>query len=324
MSPDSITFPYSAPFDTRMLAVDEQHTLHVEQVGRADGVPAVFLHGGPGSGCQSGHRRLFDPSLFRAVLFDQRGAGRSTPRRSLIDNTTPHLIADMERIRTALGIDKWMVVGGSWGALLGVAYAEAHPERVSALLLRAVFLGTRAEVDWAFLLGPQTFYPELWRRFIGLLPEAERGDPLAAYGRRLMDPDPSVHGPAAIVLHDYEQALSVLKPTSLDLPPSLEAARASTRAVPNTPFVEWHYFDHGCFLADRELLAGAARLAGIPGAIVQGRYDLLCPPETAHALARAWPEGELRIVQAAGHSLSEPSIQADLMAAIAEFGRRLT
>jgi len=324
MSPDSITFPTSAPFDTRMLAVDDHHTLHVEQVGRVDGVPAVFLHGGPGSGCQEAHRRLFDPNIFRAVLYDQRGAGRSTPKRSLVNNDTAHLVADMEHIRCALGIDQWMVVGGSWGALLGVAYAETHPERVSALLLRAVFLGSKTEVDWAFLHGPQTFYPELWRKFIGLLPESERSDPLAAYGRRLMDPDSSVHGPAAIVWHDYEQALSVLQPASLDLPPSLEAARASTRSLPSTPFIERHYFEHDCFLADGELLAGAAHLAGIPGAIVQGRYDLLCPPVTAHELARAWPDGELRIVAAAGHSMSEPSIQTDLMAAIAEFGRRLT
>ena len=323
MAPDTITNPDTAPYDSRMLPVDGRHSLHVEQVGNAEGVAAVFLHGGPGSGCHAAHRRLFDPRLFRVVLFDQRGAGRSTPERCLIDNTTQHLVADMERIRQTLAIEKWMVVGGSWGALLAVAYAEAHPERVSALVLRSVFLGTADEVTWAFVDGPRTIYPDLWRRFVGLLPQAERADPLTAYGARLMDPEPAVHAPAAYAWHDYERALSVLQPPSLELPTSLAGWSGGTRALPATPFVEWHYFANGCFLEDGALLAGAERLVGIPGVIVQGRYDLLCPPQTAHALASRWPTAELRIVEGAGHSLSEPAVHSGLATAIAECGRRL-
>ena len=314
--------PESTPFDQRTIEVDEQHALYVEQVGNADGIPAVFLHGGPGSGCQPAHRGLFDPARFRAVLFDQRGAGRSTPRRCLQHNTTQHLIADLECIRETLGIERWMVVGGSWGALLAVTYAEAHPSRVTGLVLRAVFLGTAREIEWAFVRGPQTFCPELWRAFVGLLPASEREHPLRAYGTRLMDPDPKIHGPAAAVWHDYERALSVLQPGSLSLPGSL-TPETFAGAVPSTPFFEWHYIANDFFLTPAQLLADAGRLAGIPGIIVQGRYDLLCPPRTAHALAERWPDCELRIVEGAGHSLSEQAIGQQVVAAIERLGSRL-
>ena len=322
MDRDVPDWPQTAPFDTRALRVDDVHTLHVEQVGRPDGIPAVFLHGGPGSGCQPSHRRLFDPTRFRAVMIDQRGAGRSTPKRELRDNSTGDLIADMERVREALGIERWMVVGGSWGALLGVAYAEAHPERVSALVLRAVFLGEPHELEWAFLHGPQTFYPELWAQFAGALPPNEQADPVASYGARLDNPDPAVHRPAAQMWHDYEQALSVLSPSSLQLPRSLDPSAFSGDG-PNTPYIEWHYFRNGCFLASDQLLQAAGRLAGIPGIIVQGRYDLLCPPTTAHALAERWDGGELRIVAASGHSMSEPAIRRGVVTAIDELARRV-
>lgn len=311
-----------APFDSRMLAVDRTHALYVEQAGNPDGIPVLFLHGGPGSGCQPAQRRLFDPERFRIVLFDQRGAGRSTPKRCLVDNTTHHLVADMELIRQELGIERWMLVGGSWGALLATAYAEAFPVRVAAVALRAVFLGSPEEADWAFVRGPRIFYPELWRRFVELLPVAERADPLRAYGARLMHPDPAVHRPAALVWHDYERALSVLNPGTVALPQSLEAP-AGTGDAPNTPFLEWHYISHDCFLRPGELLAGADRLRGIPGIIVQGRYDLLCPPITADALATGWETCDLRLVAAAGHSMAEPEIHRTLVAAIEELGRRL-
>lgn len=315
-------WPQAAPYDTRRLPVDALHTLYVEQVGTPDGIPAVYLHGGPGSGCQPSHRRLFDPARFRTVLFDQRGAGRSTPKRDLRDNTTDHLIADMERVRQALGIDRWMVAGGSWGALLAVAYAQAHPERVSGLVLRAVFLGESHELEWAFIHGPQTFYPELWRQFVGALPHNEQADPVASYGARLDNPDPAVQRPAAQMWHDYEQVLSVLSPSSLTLPSSLEPSTVRGDG-PNTPYVEWHYFKNGCFLGPEQLLRGAGRLAGIPGIIVQGRYDLLCPPTTAHALAERWDSSELRIVNAAGHSLSEPAVGRGVITAIDELARRI-
>ena len=314
--------PPVEPFDRRRLRVDSRHVLWLEQYGREDGVPAVFLHGGPGSGCQRMHARQFDPAVFRAVLFDQRGAGLSEPRLSLVDNTTPHLVEDMERIRRALAIDRWLVVGGSWGATLALAYAGRYPERVSGLVLRAVFLGTQEEARWAFEGAARTFRPDLWRRFAGLLPEAERADVIAAYGRRLEDPDPAVHVPAARAWGAYEQALSELRPAAAALPVSLDdPGRGAT--APRTPYVEWHYIKNACFLEPGELIAGAARLRAVPGVIVQGRYDLLCPPRAAAAVAGAWGNADLRIVAEAGHAASEAPLRAALVGAIAEMGARL-
>ncbi|MGF1610477.1 MAG: prolyl aminopeptidase [Kiloniellales bacterium] len=306
-------------YDTRRLQVGDGHSLYIEQSGDPGGVPAVFLHGGPGSGCQAGQRRLFDGKRFRVILFDQRGAGRSTPKRSLEHNTTQHLVADLEQLREALGIERWMLVGGSWGALLAIAYAEAHPERVSAIALRALFLGSAAEIDWAFIEGPRMFRPELWRAFVGLLPTEERSDPLAAYGRRLADPGAAVHGPAAWAWHDYERALSELQPATPRLPESLSQPPKSN-SLPNTPFFEAHYIRRGFFLEPEQLLTEAVRLAGIPGIIVQGRYDLLCPPVTAQRLAARWPDAQLRIIEGAGHAVTEPGIAPALKSAIAELG----
>lgn len=321
MDSDNLLHRPLEPFDVRRLAVDEIHTLHVEQVGNADGLPAVFLHGGPGSGCNPEQRRYFDPHRFRAVLFDQRGSGRSTPKRGLARNTTQDLVADMERIREALGIERWMLVGGSWGATLALAYAQAHPGRTRGLVLRAVFLGTREEFVWAFRGAAQTIYPELWRDLVALLPPAERADPIAALGARIENPDPRIHRPAAQVWHDYERALSTLRPGSLALPRSLEDGGRGE--PPNTPFLEWHYLRHGCFLEPGQLLAGAPRLRGIPGIVVQGRYDLLCPPLSADALADAWPGCTLRLVPGAGHSAAEPAILAAMVTAIRDLGARL-
>ena len=322
MEQASQLYPETAPFDTRSIDVGDGHTIYLEQSGDPDGLPAVFLHGGPGSGCQPGQRRLFDPRRFRAVLFDQRGCGRSTPRGRLEANDTGSLIADMERIRGELGIKRWMVVGGSWGATLAIAYAERHPERVRAVALRAVFLGTSPEIDWAFVRGPQTFRPDLWRSFIGLLPVADRDDPLAAYSRLLRDPDPKVHGPAAVAWHDYERALSVLNPQRSVLAPSW-AEIAVPAMLPNTPFIEAHYFANACFMRPRQLLDDADRLRGIPGAIVQGRYDLLCPSVTAHALAERWPDCELSWVDGVGHSMDEPGVTAALAKAIDSLAGRI-
>jgi proline iminopeptidase len=303
------------PFDAQMLDVGNGHALYVEQFGTPDGAPAVYLHGGPGSGCQPSHRALFDPRRFRAVLFDQRGAGRSRPRLGLSANTTDHLVADMERIRSALGIERWLVVGGSWGATLALAYAERHLDRVTGLVLRAVFLGTRAELEWAFLDGPKRFRPDLHAHFIEPLSRAERADPLTAYWDRLANPDPAVHGPAAWRWHDTERVLSELHPAS---PVPNASAETRLEGRPSTPFMEAHYFRNGCFLEPNELLDRAGRLAGIPGVLIQGRYDLLCPPAAAHTLAEAWPDGRLRIVEGAGHAITEPGVSAAIMAAIDE------
>ncbi len=321
MDSENPLHPPLEPFEVRRFVVDGIHTLHVERLGNPEGLPAVFLHGGPGSSCTAEHRRYFDAKRFHAVLFDQRGSGRSTPKRCLDLNTTQDLVADLEKIREALGIRRWMLIGGSWGATLALAYAEAHPERVLGLVLRSVFLGTQDEFRWAFEGAAQTIFPELWRALIALLPERERMRPIELLGGRIANPDSKIHGPAAKVWHDYERALSVLRPPSLALPRSLDDRPSGE--LPNTPFVEWHYLSNNCFLAPHQLQRDANRLCGIPGIIVQGRYDLLCPPQAAHALCTAWKDCELRIVPDAGHSASEPSILEGLITAIADMGERL-
>ncbi len=292
------------PYDARMLDVGDGHWVYVEEVGRPDGIPALFLHGGPGSGSQHTHRAFFDPHRFRALLLDQRGAGRSHPYLSLEANTTPHLVADLERIREHFGIDRWFLVGGSWGSTLALAYAEAHPSRVMGLILRAVFLGTPAEVAWAFVEGPKLFRPDLYADFSRYLPEPERGDPLAAYLARLADPDPAVKGRAARIWNAYERALSRLIPANS----RLEGEPPAQGRLPPTPIVEAHYIRNGFFLERGQLLRDAGALEGIPGHIVQGRYDLLCPPRSAYALTEAWRDCRLEIIEGAGHDMSERGI----------------
>lgn len=298
-----------------MLDVGDGHRVFVEAKGRVDGVPAVFLHGGPGSGCQPAHRALFD-QRFRAVLFDQRGAGRSTPVGRREANTTHHLIADMEVIRETLGIERWMLVGGSWGATLALAYAETHPERVSGMVLRAVFLGTNAELGWAFGAGLASVYPLLHRDFLGVLPEEERGDPVAAYLRRILDTDPTIHRPAAFAWHDTERVLSEIAPAVT----RLDQARLSdtTGRLPATPFMEAHYFANGCFFEEDQLLVRAGRLRGIPGRIIQGRFDLLCPPATSQRLADAWTDARISMVERAGHAMGEPGVTGAMRRAVNE------
>jgi proline iminopeptidase len=309
-------FPAGAamlPYAEHRLDAGHGHVLYVEEVGRSEGVPAVFLHGGPGGGLQPTQRALFDPGVFRAVLFDQRGAGRSESADRYHANTTQHLVTDIELIREKLGIDRWIVVGGSWGATLALAYAEAYPERVTGLLLRAVFLGTRAELDWAFLDAPRRFRPELLEDFLSFLTPEERRAPLPAYWRRILDPDPAIHAPAAQRWHDYERVLSVIQPAAQRLAPVVSAGN-----LPRSPFVEAHYFSHDCFLRPNQLLADAARLRDIPGVIVQGRYDLLCPPATSASLAAVWPGAQIAIVEKAGHSMSEPGITEAMRTGLAE------
>ena len=308
-----------APLTSDMLDVGDGHELYVESVGRADGIPAIYLHGGPGSGCQPDHRRLFDPERMHAVLFDQRGCGRSRPKGSREHNTTAHLIADMEKIREKFGFDRWMVVGGSWGATLALAYAQAHPERVSGIALRATFLGTQAEVETAFTSRLAQFYPALHEDFLSVLPPEERAQPVAAYYRRILDADPAVHGPASRAWHDTERALSEHKAakTRIDL-----ASLNVWRTLPATPFMEAHYFVNNSFMSENQLLRNAGRLAGIPGIIVQGRYDLLCPPETSERLAKLWPGSEVRIVEGAGHSLYDAGVRDAVMKSIADLASK--
>ena len=308
-----------APLTTEQLAVGDGHDIYVESVGRAGGMPAVYLHGGPGSGCQPDHRRLFDPERFHAVLFDQRGAGRSRPKGSRQSNTLPHLIADMEMIREKFGFERWMVVGGSWGATLALAYAQAHPERVSGIVLRATFLGTMQEIETGFLSTLPRLYPGLYDDFMSVLPEDERAEPIRSYFRRILDSSPDVNIPAARAWGETERILSEHTPnrTRLDL-----TALNSSRALPATPFMEAHYFSHDSFMQPNQLLREAGRLAGIPGIIVQGRYDLLCPPAISHALAAVWREAEIRFVEGAGHTLYDPGVRDAVMKAIADMASR--
>jgi proline iminopeptidase len=310
-----------APLTSQQLAVGDGHEIYVETVGRSDGIPAVYLHGGPGSGCQPDHRRLFDPERFHAVLFDQRGAGRSRPKGGREANTLPHLIADMEMIRIRCGFERWMIVGGSWGATLALAYAQAHPDRVTGIVLRATFLGTRAELDGAFLERLPRFHPDLYDDFLSVLPPEERGQPLEAYWRRILDSDSAVHRRFARAWHDTEQILSQHKPGRIRLD---IASLDSTGALPASPFMEAHYFQHDCFMTPGQLLADAGKLGKIPGIIVQGRYDLLCPPSTSHALGAAWPESEVRFVEGAGHTLYDPGVRDAVMKAIADLASKIT
>jgi proline iminopeptidase len=310
-----------APLTSELLAVGDGHEIYVESVGRADGVPAVYLHGGPGSGCQPDHRRLFDPERFHAVLFDQRGAGRSRPKGRREDNTLAHLIADMETIREKFGFERWMIVGGSWGATLALAYAQAHPSRVTGIVLRATFLGTRAELEGAFLDVLPRFYPDLSDDFLKVLPRQERKKPLDAYWRRILDSDSKVHGPPARAWHDTEQILSQHAPSRARLDPN---SLNSSRALPATPFMEAHYFRNDCFMKPGQLLTEAGKLKAIPGLIVQGRYDLLCPPATSRALVGVWPACEVRFVEGAGHSLYDPGVRDAVMRAIADLASEIT
>jgi proline iminopeptidase len=312
-TPRTELYPDVEPFDSGMLPVDAVHTMYWEQSGNPSGVPVVFLHGGPGAGSSPAHRRFFDPAFYRIVIFDQRGAGRSTPHGELRDNTTPHLIADMETLRTKLGVERWLVFGGSWGSTLALAYGEAHPDRCLGFVLRGIFLCREQEAEW-FLHGMRHVFPEAWHKFVGAIPEAERADLLDAYVRRLNHPDPAVHMPAARAWSTYEGACSTLLPNA-----DTVAYFSGDHVALGLARIEAHYFRHRVFLPENALLENVHRLRQIPAVIVQGRYDMVCPTVTADDLHRAWPEAEYVVVPDAGHSAWEPSIRAELVAAVERF-----
>ncbi|MFN3752226.1 MAG: prolyl aminopeptidase [Thiobacillus sp.] len=306
-------YPPIDPYASGMLDTGGRHRIYWETAGHPDGIPVLFMHGGPGAGTSPAQRRFFDPARYRIVLFDQRGCGRSTPHGELADNTTPHLIADMEGLRALLGIDRWLVFGGSWGSTLALAYAEAHPARCLGLVLRGIFLCRKSEIDW-FLYGIRAFFPEAQRQLAEFIPPAERGDLLAAYHRRLIDPDPWVHRPAAHQWATFEAACSTLLPN-----PELVAAFGSDQTALSLARIEAHYFVNDIFLPRDSLLANLGRIRSVPAIIVQGRYDAVCPIVTADELARAWPEARYVIVPDAGHSAFEPGIARELVAACDRF-----
>ncbi|WP_372799817.1 prolyl aminopeptidase [Paracoccus seriniphilus] len=297
--------PAGDPFDSRLLDVGDGHRLYVEQYGNPKGRPVLVLHGGPGGGCSPYMRRFFDPAYYRVILFDQRGCGRSRPAASVEANTTQHLIADICLIRQKLEIDKWILFGGSWGATLALAYAQAHPEHASGLVLRGVFLARQAELDWFYGGGAGRFFPDLWAQFLDPIPESEHDDLIAAYHRRLFSEDTGRQARFALPWLMWENALAGLHSSPSSSAPS-EYARAFAR-------LENHYFTNGCFLEESQLLRDRHRIEHLPAVIVQGRYDMVCPPVSAYELADGWTRCELNFVPASGHALSEPRIAAELV-----------
>jgi len=311
-------YPPIEPYRTGTLPVSELHTLYYEEVGNASGLPAVFLHGGPGGGLDADYRRYFDPARWRVVLFDQRGCGQSTPYADLRDNTTWTLVADIERLREKLGIEKWVVFGGSWGSTLALAYAETHPERCLGLILRGIFLLRRKELLWFYQEGASWLFPDAWEEYLAPIPEVERGDLMSAYYRRLTSEDPEVRMRAARAWSIWEGSTSKLHsdPKLIERFSGDQFAEAFAR-------IECHHFVHGAFLrTDSQLLDEASRIAHLPAVIVQGRYDVVCPAASAWALHKRWPGSRLQLIGDAGHSISEPGIVDALVRATDDFAAR--
>lgn len=308
-------YPPLAPYREGNLPVDELHTLYWEESGNPTGLPVLFLHGGPGSGTSPMHRRFFDPAVYRIVLFDQRGAGKSTPLGELHNNTTAHLVEDIEVLRQMLGIESWLVFGGSWGSTLSLAYAQAFPARCLGLILRGIFLCTPAEVAW-FLHGSEWFHPEIYAKLLALIPEQEHGDLLHAYLRRLTSEQPEERLAAARCWSRFEGDRVTLLPDP----------EGSAKYTPETDTfdlsisrLEAHYMAHGGFFTPDQLMQGVTQIRHLPTVIIHGRYDVICPPKIAYQLHQAWPEAKLQMIDAAGHSAFEPGISAALVAATEQF-----
>lgn len=308
-------FPPLEPYRSGHLAVDPVHTLYWEECGNPQGVPVLFLHGGPGSGLSPSHRQFFDPAYYRIVLFDQRGAGQSTPLGEVRDNTTAHLVADIERLRELMGIARWLVFGGSWGSTLALAYGQAHPERCTGFVLRGIFLCTPSEIDW-FLYGMGHFFPQAHAAFVAGIPQAKRADLLSAYNQRLFSDDPAIRLAAARSWSRYEGSCLHLLPH-----PEVADAFGADAVALGVGRLEAHYFSHQGFFSDDQLIRNVARIHHLPAVIVQGRYDVVCPPVSAWRLHQAWPQARLEMVEDAGHAASEPGTRAALVAATERFKR---
>ena len=325
-SPPEQPYPPVEPYDSGFIEVDGGHRIYWEACGNPSGRPALFLHGGPGGGCSAKDRRLFDPDRYRIVLFDQRGCGRSTPHASaepeLRANTTAHLISDVEALRRMLRVERWLLLGGSWGAALALAYAQTHPERVSAMVLRGVFTARRSELRWLYQEGASVLFPDAWERFVAPIPEAERGDLVAAYRSRLAaandsgDQAPAVA--AARAWCAWENEIMTLLPDT-DSKADMTPAHRDDMSMLALARIETHYFVNGAFLEEGQLISNAHRMSPIPGVIVQGRYDAVTPVVTAWDLHKAWLRAELRIVPGAGHASSEPGTLRCLIAATHSF-----
>ena len=306
------------PYQTHRVPVSDGHTLYVEECGNPDGMPALFVHGGPGAGCERYHRQFFDPARYRIVLFDQRGCGQSTPHASLQGNHTQALVEDMEVIRAQLGIERWLVFGGSWGSSLGLVYAETHPQRVLALVLRGIFLCRPRDIHWFYQDGASCLLPDYWQDFLEPIAAEERTDMVSAYYRRLTDDDQAIRLGAAKAWSLWEGRAPTLLPKTMVV---------DHFSIPKTALslarIECHYFMHDSFLSENQLIAQADKLTGIPGVIVHGRYDVVCPLEQAWELHRAWPDARLEVIADAGHSATEPGIVDALVRATDRFARQL-
>lgn len=313
MSTNTALYPALEPTRSGRLAVDEIHNIYWEECGNPNGIPVIFLHGGPGGGLSPTHRQFFDPAYYRIVLFDQRGAGQSTPLGEYRNNTTQLLIQDIEQIREMLHIEKWLVFGGSWGSTLALAYGQAHAERCTGFVLRGIFLCTPAEIDW-FLNGVKWFFPEEHARLIALLPEAERGNVLQAYAKLLFCDDPKIYTAAARTWSRYEGSCLHLLPQ-----PDVTDHFGSEEVGLGIGRLEAHYFLHDSFLSEDQLIRNVDKIRHLPAVIVQGRYDVVCPPLSAYRLHQAWPEAVFQMIPDAGHSAFEPSISAALVAATDQF-----
>jgi proline iminopeptidase len=311
-------YPELKPYARHELAVQAPHVLYVDESGSPDGLPVVFIHGGPGAGCDAASRRYFDPNLYRIVTFDQRGCGRSTPHASLENNTTQALIADMEVIREQLGIDKWVLFGGSWGSTLALAYAQAHPQRVHGLILRGIFLCRPQEFDWFYQEGASRLFPDYWEDYLAPIPQDERDNLMQAFYKRLTGPDQIAQMHAAKAWSTWEGRTATLRPNPQVVDRFTDAHRALSIAR-----IECHYFVNNAFLEPDQLLRDMPKIAHLPGVIVHGRYDVICPLDNAWALHQAWPNSELQIIRDAGHSAAENGITDALVRAADELARRL-
>ncbi len=301
-------FPAIKPIQTFHLDVSERHRLYVEECGTRSGVPIVFLHGGPGGSAEPAHRRYFDPERYRIILFDQRGCGKSTPHASLEENTTQDLIADMEKIREHLGIERWVLFGGSWGSTLALAYAEAHPDRVLGLILRGIFLCRERDIRWFYQEGASRLYPDAWAHFVAPIPEDERDDMIAAYHRRLTGDNEIERMAAAKAWSIWEGSTATLRPDNAVL-----SYFANPHIALSIARIECHYFHNHCFFEENALLDGLGRITHLPAYIVHGRYDVICPVDQAFALHDQWPNSELKVISDAGHAVSEPGITRALV-----------
>lgn len=312
-------YPELQPYVQHSLAVAPPHVLHIEECGNPKGIPVLFVHGGPGAGCEDYHRRFFDPERYRIILFDQRGCGRSTPHAALEGNTTQALVADMEQIREHLGVDRWLLFGGSWGSTLSLVYAETHPGRVLGLILRGIFMCRPHEIEWFYQQGASRLFPEYWQDFLAPIPEAERGDLVQAFYRHLTSDNEMQRMAAAKAWSLWEGRTSTLRPSEAVVEHFGNPYTALSLAR-----IECHYFVNDSFLEPEQILRDAAKLKEIPGIIVHGRYDVVCPVENAWQLHQAWPKAQLKIIPDAGHSASEPGTVDALVQATIDFSELLT